>query len=98
MLFADDKPRYVRVNTLLTSMEEVHQMLTGEGFRQIRANELFEKYDDFLNIVKSLEEDQYIKDMHVPDVLIFHSSLKSYWPRHNFVQEKKLMLQDKVLF
>lgn len=95
---ADEKPRYVRVNTQLISLDEVFQMLSGEGFRQVRSNEPFENYDEFLKTVKSLAEDQYMRDMHVPDVLIFHSSQRSYWPRHEFVKDKKFMLQDKVLF
>lgn len=81
---------------MLLSIEEAHQMLYHEGFRHIQPDKPFESYNDFLDAVKSLEQDQYITDMHVKEMFIFHTSQKSYWPRHEYVREKKFMLQDKV--
>ncbi|XP_076044680.1 28S rRNA (cytosine-C(5))-methyltransferase-like isoform X2 [Oratosquilla oratoria] len=45
-------PRYVRVNTLLTSTEEVHSHLVKEGWKQITYDG-FVTYMDFLNLVKA---------------------------------------------
>lgn len=89
------KPRYVRVNTNLLSMEEADVMLAKEEWRK-KDHPPFENYDDFLKAIQELEEDEYMLDMHVDNLLIFHAKQKQYWARHQFVQEKKFMLQDKV--
>lgn len=76
-------------------MDEVHTMLYTEEWRK-KENLPFDSYDDFLNTIKGLEEDEYMMDMHVDDVLIFHPKNKHYWACHQYTTDKKLMLQDKV--
>ncbi|CAD6992171.1 unnamed protein product [Ceratitis capitata] len=88
------KPRYVRVNTNLLSLADVFQMLEAEKWRK---KEMVHSgsYNDFLDSVTKLEEDEYLVDMHLDDLLIFHSKQRHYWACHPYVKEKKLMLQDK---
>ncbi|XP_067619855.1 28S rRNA (cytosine-C(5))-methyltransferase [Eurosta solidaginis] len=88
------KPRYVRVNTNLLSMSEVFAMLWEEKFRR-KEQTSFDNYNDFLASVAALEEDEYMIDIHLDDLLIFHAKQKHYWACHEYVQHKKLMLQDK---
>lgn len=89
------KPRYVRVNTNLLNMAEVFEMLAEEEWRKKNvANS--GSYNDFLEAITELDEDEYMVDMHLEDLLIFHSKQKHYWACHPYVKEKKLMLQDKV--
>ncbi|XP_017465677.1 PREDICTED: probable 28S rRNA (cytosine-C(5))-methyltransferase [Rhagoletis zephyria] len=88
------KPRYVRVNTNLVSLAEVFEMLANEQWRRKEKSD-FESYNDFLAAIASLGEDEYIEDIHLDDLLIFHSKQKHYWACHQFVKDKKLMLQDK---
>ncbi|XP_014088169.1 28S rRNA (cytosine-C(5))-methyltransferase [Bactrocera oleae] len=88
------KPRYVRVNTNLLNMAEVFEMLAEEEWRKKNvANS--GSYNDFLEAITELDEDEYMVDMHLEDLLIFHSKQKHYWACHPYVKEKKLMLQDK---
>lgn len=89
------KPRYVRVNTNLLSMADVFEMLAAEEWRKkYMANT--GSYNDFLEAITKLEEDEYMLDIHLEDLLIFHSKQKHYWACHPYVKDKKLMLQDKV--
>ncbi|XP_073816665.1 nop2/Sun-like domain containing protein 5 [Musca autumnalis] len=90
----DQKPRYVRVNRNLLSVDEAHEFLASEEWRK-KEYPPFENYDDFLNAVKELQEDEYMVDMHVDDLLIFHPKNKHYWANHNYTREKCFMLQDK---
>lgn len=91
----DTKPRYVRVNTNLLGMDDVHAMLAEQEWRK-KETPPFENYDDFLNAIKALEEDEYMMDMHVDDLLIFHPKNKHYWACHQYTTDKQFMLQDKV--
>ncbi|XP_055849666.1 28S rRNA (cytosine-C(5))-methyltransferase [Episyrphus balteatus] len=88
-----DKPRYVRVNTNVLSTEQVFEMLAADGWRKKDSN--FETYPEYLEAISSLEEDEYLVDMHMDDLLVFHSKWKRYWAMHDFVEQRKLMLQDK---
>ncbi|XP_016996143.2 28S rRNA (cytosine-C(5))-methyltransferase [Drosophila takahashii] len=88
-------PRYVRINTNLYSLAEALEHLAGEEWRrkEIPADA---SYDDFLKAVKSMEEDEFMIDMHVEGVLIFHPKWGSYWVTHDLVRTKKFILQNKA--
>ncbi|XP_005178030.1 28S rRNA (cytosine-C(5))-methyltransferase [Musca domestica] len=90
----DKKPRYVRINRNLLSVDEAHEFLASEEWRK-KEYTPFENYDDFLKAVQELQEDEYMVDMHVDDLLIFHPKNKHYWANHNYTREKYFMLQDK---
>ncbi|KNC33179.1 hypothetical protein FF38_06788 [Lucilia cuprina] len=90
----DLKPRYVRVNTNLLSMEEALTMLAKEEFRKLELPP-FENYEDFLKAIQDLKEEEYMLDMHVDNLLIFHPKNKHYLACHQYTKERKFMLQDK---
>ncbi|XP_055905914.1 28S rRNA (cytosine-C(5))-methyltransferase [Eupeodes corollae] len=87
------KPRYVRVNTNVLSMDKAFQMLEEEEW--IRNDAKFETYPEYLEAICALKENEYLVDMHVDNLLVFHPSKKRYWACHNYVYEKKFLLQDK---
>ena len=91
----DIKPRYVRINSNLLSIANALDILTTEEWRR-KDQVPFENYQDYLDAIKSLEEDEFLIDMHLNDMLVFHAKQKHYWACHELVKEKKLMLQDKV--
>ncbi|XP_013097732.1 28S rRNA (cytosine-C(5))-methyltransferase [Stomoxys calcitrans] len=90
----DIKPRYVRINRNLLGINDALAMLADEQWRK-KDHPPFENYDDFLKAIKELEEDEYMMDMHVDDLLIFHPKNKHYWASHQYTAEKRFMLQDK---
>ncbi|XP_061388265.1 28S rRNA (cytosine-C(5))-methyltransferase [Musca vetustissima] len=90
----DQKPRYVRINRNLLSIEEAHEFLASEEWRK-KEYPPFENYDDFLKAIKELQEDEYMIDMHIDDLLIFHPKQKHYWANHSYARDNYFMLQDK---
>uniref|UniRef100_A0A1A9WY74 SAM-dependent MTase RsmB/NOP-type domain-containing protein n=1 Tax=Glossina brevipalpis TaxID=37001 RepID=A0A1A9WY74_9MUSC len=91
----DSKPRYVRVNTNLINIEDAHAMLVTEEWRKKECPP-FENYENFLKEVQKLQEDEYMVDMHLNDLFIFHGKQKHYWATHQYIEDKKFMLQDKA--
>lgn len=87
-------PRYIRINTILTKKAEVIDLLAQEGWKLNETS--FEKYEDFLEAVKSLDEDGYLMDYHIKNLLVFPHSSRSYFASHSLVQEGKLIQVDKA--
>lgn len=56
---------------------------------------MFDNYSDFLNSVNQLQDSEYLHDMHVSGLFVFSAAASKYFARHQWVQEKKLFLQDK---
>ncbi|KAH8369304.1 hypothetical protein KR009_007523 [Drosophila setifemur] len=94
-VLAEPNPRYVRVNTNLLSLSEALEYLASEEWRRKELSK-DAPYPDFLAAVKSLEEDEFMTDMHVEGVLIFHPKWAHYWAAHEFVHSKKFVLQNKA--
>ncbi|KAI9580441.1 28S rRNA (cytosine-C(5))-methyltransferase [Glossina fuscipes] len=90
----DTKPRYVRINTNIVSIADAHAMLAENWYKKDCPP--FENYDEFLKAVETLEENEYMVDMHVDDLLIFHNKQKYFWATHEYTESKKFMLQDKA--
>ncbi|XP_017112147.1 28S rRNA (cytosine-C(5))-methyltransferase [Drosophila elegans] len=88
-------PRYVRINTNIFSLAEALEYLAGEEWRR-KELPADASYPDFLVAVKALEEDEFMTDMHVEGVLIFHSKWAHYWASHDLVRSRKLILQNKA--
>ena len=76
-------------------MEEAHVVLAKEQFRK-KDYPPFENYEDFLKAVEELEEDAYMADMHVDNLLIFHPKWRNFLACHQYTKQKKFLLQDKV--
>ncbi|XP_053112959.1 putative methyltransferase NSUN7 [Hemicordylus capensis] len=75
-------PLYAWVNTLKTSLEEVHSSLKREGFTKVES-------------VSNLDGCTYCLDTHCEDVLIFPSILKEQLLNSELFTNQKLSLQDK---
>ncbi|GAB6019111.1 Putative 28S rRNA (cytosine-C(5))-methyltransferase [Chamberlinius hualienensis] len=84
-------PRYVRVNTLKSNVDDVIKQLRSEGYCLIEWES--PDYNKFIKRVKSLTEDEFIRDYQFDDLLVFHP--KSSFIYHHLYEEGVLVLQDK---
>lgn len=85
-LAMDQLPRYVRVNTLKTTMEDVVDYLKREGLSYVgQASRL----DDL-----TLKEKAFARDMHLPELLVF--SPKVDFHDHFLYKAGHIILQDKA--
>ncbi|XP_045115578.1 28S rRNA (cytosine-C(5))-methyltransferase-like [Portunus trituberculatus] len=87
-------PRYVRVNTLVSSVEAVHAKLFNEGWRLTSYDRGHTTYDDFLYLVENLEEYCYLIDYHIQDLLVFPPSTP-FW-NSSLYKNSVIILQDKA--
>lgn len=82
----DQLPRYVRVNTLKTTVDDAIDYLKREGFNYLgQAGRL----GDLI-----LKEKHFVKDMHLSDVLVF--SPKTHFHDHFLYKAGHFILQDKA--
>ncbi|XP_014474445.1 PREDICTED: probable 28S rRNA (cytosine-C(5))-methyltransferase [Dinoponera quadriceps] len=85
------RPRYVRVNTLLLSIREAISLFKEEGWKLLTKSE---SYSSYLQSLALLSEPYFLQDFHVPEVLAFPSSTSFY--DHAGYRNGKLILQDKA--
>lgn len=82
----DQLPRYVRVNTLQTTVEDAVDYLKRDGFTYLgQASRL----DDL-----TLEGRDFVKDLHLPEVLVF--SPRTDFHDHFLYKAGHIILQDKA--
>ncbi|XP_032780727.1 28S rRNA (cytosine-C(5))-methyltransferase [Daphnia magna] len=86
-------PRYVRVNTLVSTTEKICNQLTGEGWKQVRSKKK-SGYEGFIERVKGLGENEFILDFHLDFLLVFPSTAQFY--NHNLLKSGAILLQDKA--
>ncbi|XP_070766912.1 28S rRNA (cytosine-C(5))-methyltransferase [Enoplosus armatus] len=85
-LAGDQLPRYVRVNTLKTTVEDVVDYLKRDGFSYLgQASRL----DDL-----TLKKKYFVKDLDLPEVLVF--SPKTDFHDHFLYTAGHIILQDKA--
>ena len=82
-------PRYARVNTLLTTFDEVVSQMKEEGWMISKVSE-----SEFKSKILSMSEEEVFIDPHVENLLIFPPNCKLH--DYNLVLEGKLILQDKA--
>lgn len=87
-------PRYIRLNTILIKRSEAKEYLEREGWRLLENT--FETYEQFLEAVKSLDDESYLADFHIKNLYVFPASSRKYWATNEMVQEGKFLLQDKA--
>ncbi|KAH1009591.1 hypothetical protein HUJ04_001923 [Dendroctonus ponderosae] len=87
------KPRYIRINTLKTSVNEALELFQDEGWILLPKPENC-SYSTYLQQVSSLEDGYFLRDYHVPDMLVFPTGTEF----HNHPGYKKgvILLQDKA--
>lgn len=95
MYFSVWRPRYFRVNTLVTTTEDVLNSLVELKFKQLKTPKT---YDKFLKLIKSdkFNGNSFVQDFHIKELLVFNSKIKFY----NLEDYKNgtLIIQDKVNF
>lgn len=55
-----------------------------------------ETYDEYLNAVENLTDEQFVSDIHVKNLFVFPASSRRYWALNAMTKESKLILQDKA--
>lgn len=87
-------PRYVRVNTLIASLEAVQVQLWNEGWHTTNYDRDHTTYDDFLNLIENLQGHCYLIDYHIQDLLVFPPNTP-FWDSPLY-QDSAIILQDKA--
>lgn len=85
-------PRYVRVNTVKKSLDTLLHELSEDGWKQLA----YDRTDlsSFISVVKNLEEDQFVLDIHVPNLLVFAASTN--FTESSAYNRGEIVLQDKA--
>ena len=86
------KPRYVRVNTLIMSVDQAINGFIEEGWNLLPPSE---NYSSFLETLSNLEESMFLQDFHIPELLIFPHGTAFF--NHPGYKTGEIILQDKVL-
>lgn len=86
------KPRYVRINTLLLPVERAISLFQEEGWKLLPNNTT---YSSYLQYLSRLSKPYFLQDFHVTEVLAFPPSTSFY--EHAGYKNGKLILQDKVI-
>ncbi|KAJ8319844.1 hypothetical protein KUTeg_001431 [Tegillarca granosa] len=87
----DSIPRYVRVNTLKTTTECVIQEFESDGWEQLTYSQ---DYDSFIGCIGRLGDGQFMKDLHIPDLLVFPPGTDLH--DNKFCESGEIILQDKA--
>ncbi|GAB1868778.1 Putative methyltransferase NSUN5 [Camponotus japonicus] len=85
------KPRYVRINTLLISVEKAISLFQKEGWKLLSKSTT---YSSYLRSLSQLSEPYFIQDLHIPEVFAFPSS--TYFHKHASYKNGEIILQDKA--
>ncbi|CAG9766044.1 unnamed protein product [Ceutorhynchus assimilis] len=87
------KPRYIRINTLINSMNEALELFQEEGWTLIHPSKE-NTYTSFLEQVENLEDNCFLRDFHVPELLVFPGGTEFY--NHPGYKKGVIILQDKA--
>lgn len=74
------------------SRSEAYEAFVNDGWLEVKC----ENYDELLNAISNLTDEQFISDFHIKDLFIFPASSKRYWALSTLTKEKKIILQDKA--
>lgn len=82
----------MRINTNLLTTSDAIRSFQDEGCRFIRCTS--GSYNDYLDQIKNLGEDDFTQDYHVKTMFVFAPGTKLH--DHELYLENKIVLQDKV--
>lgn len=82
----------MRVNTLYATCDEIIKELRQEGWIFVPFHH--GDYKQFLEKIANLGEDEFMKDLHVKDLLVFATGTEFH--QHPLYRNSTLILQDKV--
>lgn len=83
----------MRVNTLSITTEEAIQNFQDEDWVLTKSLDKND-YDGFLQKISTLEESEFMIDIHIPNLLIFPPKTEFY--NHPAYNKGSILLQDKV--
>ncbi|XP_065066978.1 28S rRNA (cytosine-C(5))-methyltransferase-like [Rhopilema esculentum] len=75
-------PRYVRINTIKTAIDQVIKKLESEGWKFVNKK------------LENLGEDEFFSDQHIPDLLVFSPGTDLH--EHPLYINGHILLQDKA--
>ncbi|ESO84385.1 hypothetical protein LOTGIDRAFT_132294 [Lottia gigantea] len=84
-------PRYIRVNTLKSTKEEIVERFQNEGW--ILRNDLIDS-DNYYEALKNLNEEEFVEDPDIPNLLVFPP--RTDFHSHYLNQSGAIILQDKA--
>ncbi|GJQ75575.1 hypothetical protein Trydic_g17656 [Trypoxylus dichotomus] len=87
------RPRFVRINTILISIDDAINGFRDEGWTLVRHMDS-KDYSGFLDKICNLTKDQFMIDIHIPELLIFPPNTEFY--AHNAYKTGYIVLQDKA--
>lgn len=92
-LFSVSKPRFFRVNTLVTSVEDMLKKLTELKYEKLKTPDTYAK---FLELIKSnqFKPNTFVQDIHIKELFVFHPNVKFYKIKE--YNDGALIIQDKV--
>ncbi|XP_060847324.1 26S rRNA (cytosine-C(5))-methyltransferase nsun-5 [Rhopalosiphum padi] len=88
------KPRFFRVNTLVTTLEEVLEKLSKLKFNKLTSPK---SYAEFLELIKSDKfngKNVFVQDVHIKELLVFNPKVKFYELEE--YNNGSLIVQDKA--
>ncbi|KAE9522864.1 hypothetical protein AGLY_016733 [Aphis glycines] len=88
------KPRFFRVNTLMTTIEEILEKLSKLKFNKLESPK---SYAEFLELIKSDKfkaKNVFVQDVHIKELLVFNSKVKFYELEE--YNNGSLIVQDKA--
>ncbi|XP_036147414.1 28S rRNA (cytosine-C(5))-methyltransferase isoform X3 [Monomorium pharaonis] len=85
------KPRYVRINTLLLSVEKAISIFQEDGWQLLPRSTT---YSSYLQSLSQLSKPYFIQDFHIPEIFAFPPS--TFFYEHSCYQNGELILQDKA--
>ncbi|XP_018318829.1 uncharacterized protein LOC108732484 [Agrilus planipennis] len=85
-------PKYVRVNTLKVCVSDAIAAFIEEGYNYKKCKN--NDYQTFLSEASSLQEYDFMSDIHFDELLLFHPSCKFF--DHKAYQSGLIILQDKA--
>ncbi|KAK2581801.1 hypothetical protein KPH14_002274 [Odynerus spinipes] len=85
------KPRYVRVNTLLLSIDDAIRNFQNEGWSLLSE---YTDYSSYLKLLSNLSDPYFTQDYHIPELLVFPPGTSFF----NYASYKlgEIILQDKA--
>ncbi|XP_023217073.1 probable 28S rRNA (cytosine-C(5))-methyltransferase isoform X2 [Centruroides sculpturatus] len=89
-------PRYVRVNTILTTVADVLQKLENDGYQQVKYQKKCITLNKYYDMIRSLERKQFIQDIHFGDLLVFAYS--ENLAVNSLYKDSHIILQDKTSY
>lgn len=71
---------------------EALEAFQADGWIEVKCD----TYDEFLNAIDNLTDEQFVSDIHVNDLFVFPASSKRFWALNALSKESKIILQDKA--